>query len=96
MSATETPSPVREGREARKARLLAELDEIRPLLQQHQDEVTRLTQRRVEVQYELRGLRVPDREMAEHSGQNVGTVTQAIRAFRLKKSGKPISRRKSK
>jgi hypothetical protein len=94
MSAPEIPPPVREGKEARKARLLAELDEIRPQLQQAQNEVTRLTQRRVEVQFELRKLHVPDRVMAEHSGQNVGTVTQAIRAYRLRRSGNPISRRK--
>jgi hypothetical protein len=93
MSATESPSAVREGKEARKARLLAELDTIRPTLQEHQDKVTELTQRRVEVQYELRGLHVPDRVMAEHSGQQVGTVTQAIRAYRLKRRGTPISRK---
>lgn len=96
MSAPEIPPPVREGRDARKARLLAELDDIRPQLETHQQAVKALTDRRVEVQYELRQLRVPDREMADHSGQQVGTVTQAIRAYRLKRKGTPISRRKTK
>lgn len=71
---------------------LAELDDIRPQLDEHARLAKELTKRRANLLVELRDLGVPDKQMAEHTGQKVGTVTQAIRAEKLRRRGTPISR----
>lgn len=74
--------------------LLAELDAIREPLAEHQAEAERLTARRLAITMHLRKLGSHDKVTAQHTGQNVGTVTQAIRKETLRRRGKPLTRKK--